>query len=158
MTNNDVIALGKVLNQVSHLRGKKFAYAVYKNKAIIEKEIEIFNELRKEPHSDFNEYEQERANLCINFSRKDENGSPKKVNGPQGEQYDIEDMDGFQIEFQKLQDKYPQVIEHLEKTKKEIDDFLNSESEIELVKVSIDDIPEDVDANTIDALKFIIKD
>src|SRR6056297_289326 len=110
MTNNDIISLGDVLNKVSHLRGKKFAYAVFKNKDIIEKEIEYFNQLKKEPHPELQNYEQERTALCVNHSRKDENGNPKQVNGPQGEQYDIEDMEAFQKDFSELQQKYPEVI------------------------------------------------
>lgn len=154
MTNKELIELNNVLDQVAHVRGKKFAYAVFKNKEIIKKEMEIFEKLQKEPHPQYPDYENERTTLCINYSKKDENGNAKTTSE---NKYDIEDLEGFQKEFDELKVKYKEVFDHMEETRKEMDEFLNDECKVELVKVSIDDLPDDVDANLLMNLKNIIE-
>jgi hypothetical protein len=154
MTNKELIELNSVLDQVAHIRGKKFAYTVFKNKEIIKKEMEIFEKLQKEPHPQYPEYENERTMLCINYSKKDENGNAKTT---VENKYDIEDLEGFQKEFDELKVKYKEVFDHMEETRKEMDEFLNDECKVELVKVSIDDLPDDVDANLLMNLKNIIE-
>lgn len=155
MTNKDLITLNQILEQMNDVKGKKFAYAVLKNQSIIQKEIEYFEKLRqKEIHPNFQEYEEKRKNLCELHSRKNENGEAITYQN----QYDIEDLDKFQTEFEDLKSEYPEVVEAVEQHRKEYEDFLNQESEVELVKVSLEEIPEEVDANILKYLQFIIKE
>jgi hypothetical protein len=152
MKNKDLVQLSQTLNQVSGIKGKEFAYAVFKNKNLIEQEIKIFEQLRKDPHPDFQNYENERMIVCINYSQKDDNGNPVIENN----QYKIEDWVGFQEDMKELADKYKDVIEDMENTRKEYEDFMEKESSIELITVKFENLPNDIDAITLERLKFMI--
>jgi len=152
MKNKDLVQLSQTLNQVSGIKGKEFAYAVFKNKNLIEQEIKIFEQLRKDPHPDFQNYENERMIVCINYSQKDDNGNPVIENN----QYKIEDWSGFQEDMKELSDKYKDVIEDMENTRKEYEDFMEKESSIELITVKFENLPNDIDAITLERLKFMI--
>jgi len=152
MKNKDLITLAQTLNQVSELKGRDFAYAVFKNKSLIEQEIKIFEQLRKEPHPDFQNYENERNIVCINYSKKDDNGNPVIVNNA----YQIEDMNAFNADMAELQEKYKEVIGDMNDARKEYEDFLEKESTIQLIKVKYENIPNDVNANLLSKLQFMI--
>jgi hypothetical protein len=152
MKNKDLITLAQTLNEVSYLKGKQFAYAVFKNKSLIEQEVKIFEQLRKDPHPDFQNYENERNIVCINYSKKDDNGNPIITNNA----YQIEDMNGFNTDMQELGEKYKDVLDDMNNARKEYEDFLEKESSVQLIKVNFNDIPEDVDANLLSKLQFMI--
>jgi hypothetical protein len=153
MKNKDLIALAQTLNQVSDLKGKDFAYGVFKNKSLIEQEIKIFEQLRKAPHPDFQNYENERNIVCINYSKKDDNGNPIITNNA----YQIEDMNGFNADMAELQIKYKEVLDDMTAARKEYEDFLEKESTIQLIKVKIENVPNDVTANLLSQLQFMIE-
>lgn len=153
MTNKELIELNNVLDQVSHIKGKQFAYAVFKNKSLIEEELKIFEKLKRDPHPQYQDYENERTILCITHSKKDDNGEPVINAG----KYDIEDLGVFQKEFDELKVKYQEVFDDLKQAEDEYNDFLNDESKCELVKVSVSDLPDDIDAQFLMALKHMIK-
>lgn len=161
MTNRDLIKLNNVLEQLKSVKGKKFAYAVYKNKSLIEDEMKIFEQVKKDPHPDYENYENERLELLNKYSRKDESGNPITVPTEDGNRrYDIpeENIQDFQNEFNELREKYPEVIQHLEESSREYEEFLNQESNItdQLVKVKFDDLPEDIDYYFIEAISPMI--
>jgi len=153
MTNKELIELNKVLDQVSHIKGKQFAYAVFKNKSIIEEELKIFDKLKRDPHPQYQGYENERTALCINHSKKDKNGNPIVNAG----KYDIEDLESFQKEFEELKEKYVEVFDDLKSAEDEYNAFLNDETKCELIKVKISDLPDDIDAQFLMALKNMIE-
>lgn len=155
MTNREMIQLNSALDRVSHIRGKKFAYAVYKNKKLIEEELKIFDKLKRDPHPDYPAYEQERKSLCELHSKKDENGNALKTADGK---YDIENTEKFKEEHAVLEEKYKDALEHLNEATKDFEKFLNEEANVELVKVTIEDFPEDIDANILITLKSMIDD
>lgn len=161
MKNRDLIMLGQVLAQFTNSKGKDFAYAVFKNKQIIEQELKIFEDMKKDengnpkqPHPDYMNYEQERQIVCINYADKDEAGNPVVENN----HYKISDMVSFQAEMDSVRVKYAEVISDIEKSNKDFEDFLDKESEIKLVKVAIKDLPESISAEDIEKLSLIIKE
>lgn len=164
MTNRELIELNQALEQLKSVKGKNFAYAVYKNKSLIEDEMKIFEQMQKEPHPEFQDYENERIELLNKYARKDDNGNPITVDAGDGvnRKYDIadEDIPEFQNEFQQLREKYSEVVKHIEETKNEYEEFLDQESNIsdQLVKVSIADLPEDVDFNFLKAIEPMLDD
>lgn len=152
-TNKELIELNAVLNEVTNIKGKKFAYMVVKNKSLIEQELKVFEEIKRNPHPDYEKYELERKELCESHSKKDENGNIKSVDG----KYDIEDMGAFQKDFEVLKEKYKEVIDDLQAAEQDFNNFLNDEAKVELVKVKIDDLPDDIDAEFLLKLKSVIE-
>jgi hypothetical protein len=155
MKNKDLVPFNAALQEVSDIRGKDFAYAVFKNKSIVEKELEIFKQLQRTPHPDFQSYEQERHILCVTHSIKDENGQPKILNN----RFEIDPLQqiDFQNEFQDLKEKYNDVIQDMQNAEQEYNDFLEKDSTIELIKVKFEDLPENVNASFLERIKWMIK-
>lgn len=157
MKNKEIFGLRSVLEELSEIKGKSFAYAVYKNKELLDKEIEIINKLKKEPHPDYINYENERQLLCIKHSEKNELNEPLFNYNPDGTQsYKIIDIDKFNEEYTLINDKYTDVLKDMLDSKKEFEDFLEKESDIVLKKVSIRDLPDDITASFFEKIKYMI--
>lgn len=157
MKYKDIFALREALNEVDYIRGKSFAYAVFKNKQILEKEMEILNQIKKEPHPDFINFENERTLLCTQHSELDENGEIVTNFTPDGQKtFKIKDMDLFNEEYIVLAEKYKDVLDDMTESKKEYDDFLEREFESELTKIKMEDLPDDISASFLEKIKFMI--
>ena len=154
MKNKDLITLNAALQEVSNIKGKDFAYAVFKNKSIVEKELEIFNKLQKEPHPEFQNYEQERNILCITHSIKNDDGNPVIKNN----RYEIDAVQqvDFQNEFEDLKEQYKEVIEDMQQAENDYNEFLEKETNIDLIKIKFSDLPDDVDAVFLGKIQWMI--
>ena len=157
MKNSEIFGLREALNEVDYIRGKSFAYAVFKNKDLLDKEIEMINKLKKEPHPDYINFENERSLLCQINCEKDENGNPVLQYNPDGTQaYKIQDIQSFNTEYVQLSDKYKDVLEDMKTSKEDFDAFLEKQSDVELKKIKIDDLPNDISANFLEKIKYMI--
>lgn len=157
MKYKDIFALREALNEVDYIRGKSFAYAVFKNKQILDSEIEIINQIKKEPHPDFINFENERTLLCTQHSDLDENGEVITNLTPDGQKtFKIKDMELFNDEYTVLAEKYKDVLDDMNNSKAEYDEFLEREFETELTKIKMDDLPEDISASFLDKIKFMM--
>jgi hypothetical protein len=158
MKNRELFDLREALNEVDYIRGKVFAYAVFKNKQILDQEIEAIQSTKNNPHPDYLNFENERTLLCQIHSEKDENGNPVLQYNPDGTQtYKIEKIEDFNIEYQKMAEKYASVLEDMQKSKEEYDALLEKETNIELTKITIDDLPDDISASFLEKIKYMIE-
>ena len=157
MKNKEIMGLRESLNDVDYIRGKAFAYAVFKNKLMLDEELEAFNKLKREPHSDYLNFENERTLLCQIHAEKDENGNPVLQYNTDGTQaFKIQDMQIFNDEYVKLAEKYEYVIKDMNDAKIEFDEFMNKDSEIVLKKIKMEDLPNDISAGFLEKIKFMI--
>lgn len=157
MKNKEIFSLREALNDVDYIRGKSFAYAVFKNKEMLDKEIETINKLKKDPHADYFNFENERTLLCQTYSEKDENNNPVLQYNPDNTQsFKIENIQQFNEEYIKMADKYKDVLEDMNNSKKDFDEFLEKESDIILKKISIEDLPNDINASFFEKIKFML--
>ena len=157
VTYKDLMSLNETLDKYSKVKGKEFAKAVFLNKDAIQKELKILQNFQRIPHPDYMNYENERMIICINYAEKDTNGNPIIENGPDGRQrYKIEDQMGFQIDFAELREKYKEVIDDMDNSQKEFDDFINQPSDVKLTKINLNSLPDEIDAQMIEELKFMI--
>jgi len=157
MKNKDLFELREALNDVDYIKGKVFAFAVFKNKQMLDAEIEAINSIKKDPGEDYIKYEQERTNLCASHSEKDDDGNPVLEYLPNGQQsFKIIDMKKFETEYSKLADKNKKMLESIEENKKEFDAFLEKDADISLKTVSIDDFPEDISASFLEKIAIMI--
>jgi len=145
MTRNEVINFHRGLIGVASLKGAKFAYAVIKNKKACEKEIEIINEIAKQSE-EFIAFERTRIELCKKHCSKNDLGEPKMIHiqGQLSKFEGLDDNENFVKEFKALQKENKKVIE--EREKQQIDQvlFLKETTELEVHKMSITEIPEEI--------------
>lgn len=158
MKNIELVDFKEALNNVAYVDGKDFASAVYENMIIIENELEKLSKMKKEPHSDYINYENERILLCETSSKKDENGKVKFEYDENGQQrYDIEDFDKFNVKFEELKNKYDAVLMDMQKAKNDMDILLNQEVSVEFFKVGVAELPEKINAATMKTIKYMLK-
>jgi hypothetical protein len=155
MKNVDLFRLREGLNDVSNLKGVKFAYVVLKNKKIVEEEIETLQK-SVEMSLQFQEFERKRIGLCEQFSEKNKDGSPIIIINA----YSIPDRETFESEVSQLKNKYLECVLEREKQLREYDKLLNEESDVinRLSKININNVPDDISATQLDAIKEIIED
>jgi len=157
MKNRELQELRESLNEVDYIRNKTFAYAVYSNKRLLDIELETINKLKRQPHPDYITFENERTLLCRIHCEKDENGNPELQYNPDGTQaFKILDMQKFNEEYQEMAKKYEDVLKDMQDAKRDFDDFMEKESDVELKKVNINDLPDDVSANFLEKIKFML--
>jgi len=157
MKNKEIVAFREALNEVDYIRNKTFAYAVFRNKDILDKEIETINKLKRQPHPDYINFENERTLLCKIHCEKDENGNPILQYNPDGTQaFKIMDMQAFNTEFAEIQVKYEDVLKDMQDAKRDFDDFMEKDSDVELKKVNVNDLPDDISANFLEKIKFML--
>lgn len=157
MKNKEIQQLRSSLDEVDYIRGKAFAYAVFSNKRILDLEIEIINKVRKEPHPDYINFENERTLLCQIHSEKDDNGNPVLNYNPDGTQaFKIANIEEFNKEYIIIAEKYKDVLSDMQKSKTDFDSFLEKDSDVEIKKIQIDDLPNDISASFLEKIKFMI--
>lgn len=150
----ELMQLGNSFNAVSDLKGVKFAYAILKNKKIIANELEVLQTLAK-PNPKFREYETKRVALCEEYCDKDEKGKPKvEKNNYVG----LEENEKFKEELNKLQEEYKSVLDNQNKKREEYITLMQEEIEIDLYKVILDNLPEDITPKQLESIKLIVED
>jgi hypothetical protein len=159
ITRQQIVDLYSLLKkEYANVKSTKFAYGIAKNLKNIQDEIDFLNEMNKAPE-DFIKYEIKRQDLCVQMAKKDDEGKILKKKLPNGkEAYDIEDQEKFDKSILELQEEFKDAIE--EKKQKEIDmhNFLKEKVSVSIYKMSIDEFPEDLNAETMIILEPIIKD
>lgn len=139
MTNNKLTELYESLLAIKGYRGVKFNYAVAKNIGILEPEIRSF-EKSIEILPDYSEYDKERVALAEKMAKKDELGKPILA----GNKYDIENMAEFNEALKTIQETHKEAISNRDKQIEEYTHLMDAETKIELFKIEIDQIPEDI--------------
>lgn len=157
LKKNDLFDLFKNLKKLSNLKGVKFSYAIAKNVVIVEREISAIDESLK-PSEDFVKYEKERIELAKEYSEKDEKGNPKTTTKNKKEVFVMKDKTKFDKAFKKFQGTYKIV---LDKRQKQVDEylaFLDTDSDIELFKIKLSDVPEDISVEQMQGIQVLIED
>jgi len=126
------------LKEVSELRGVKFAIAVVKNAKSVDAEIEALNSAIPQPSKRFS-----------TFLSKSEDIRKRYQNALDDEK------DAINNEFIELQKTYEKDIK--ERNDEEAE-FLETEASFNIVKVDVEDIPEDVSALMLHKISAMIND
>lgn len=125
----------------------KFKYFVWKNKKLIQDELEII-EKSLVISDEFKKYDSERVELCKTHSNKDESWEAIMINNS----FDIIDKWLFTIDMKELQEKHKETLEAYAKQIEDYDKLLNEETQLELVKVWDDNIPDELEQKVLDVL------
>lgn len=155
MKRKEITTLLNSLNEVSEIKGVRFAFSILKNRKKLETQIEedklIFDEILK-PSDGFKEFETKRVDLCVLYSEKDDNGNPITEN----DQYKITDMVKFNSELSLLSNDYNEFIEERYKQVSEYNSLMEEELVIDFNKVNFDDLPTDISEKQLRGLEFMI--
>jgi hypothetical protein len=151
MFRKDLFTLKAGLESVSKLQGVKFAYAVARNLAIITEEIAPLTKAI-EPSKEFAEFNKQRLELCNEYAKKAEDGTPVIV----GTDFIIEDRELFDKIVEELKSQFKEAIESRDKQINEYQEMLEEPCDINLVKISDDLLPEAINAEQIFGIMEII--
>lgn len=152
MTNKNIIALYNDLKAIN-LKGVKFSYGIAKNLSILEIEIKAI-EKTTEFTPDFKNYEKERIELASKHAKKDEEGKVVIENG----RYILEDKDTADQEFKELREKYKEALEERDQQLEDYKALLEEESSVELFKIKLSDVPEDISTEQMTSIFAIIEE
>jgi hypothetical protein len=153
MLKEKILKLYQALNTLGNLRGVKFAYFVVKNLNILKPEIEALQK-SLEPSGDYNAYDAERVELAKKFAKKDEKGNPVVENNS----FVLEDKDGFDKELKGLVKKHKTALDIREKQISEYNELLKEETKVELYKVKLADVPEDITTEQMAGIFEMVED
>jgi hypothetical protein len=163
MKNFEVINLAETLTayaqQLKSLKGAKFANCIIKNSDLLGKESKTILDSRKIEDS-YKEYETKRVELCEKFSNKNEDGTPKKKSiTSQSFEYDIDLTNTeFISAIDALKDEYKDVLKLQDEHQLDFNKFLEDESTLELIKISIDSVDDAISVELFSAIKSFIID
>lgn len=162
MTKGELINFYGNLQKLGNLRGVKFAYVVARNLALIKPEIEAL-EKALEASDEFLKYDKERIELAKKFSKKDEKGEPivvKRVeNGVEREVFDgLENNPEWEAAFNVLKEQYKSVLEARELQIKEQNEILKTESTVQLHKIALSDVPQEISSQQMNWIIEIVNE
>jgi hypothetical protein len=148
-----------ILNQLSeHKTTAKGAYAISKNKRLIETEVKSIQDAysnRKVPE-DVSKFEQERIETCRSFGDKNEAGEPIVLKG----RFVIppEKLTEFDTVISELSEKYKDALAEKEKLEQELMDLMQEEIDLSLHVIKVGDLPDEISASQIDILGEMVAD
>ena len=135
MKNGEIYGVNRVLSEVlKSARSAKLIYGMTKNLERTEREIRIFDVIRR-PSGQFNEFTSKRVALCEASSRRDEKGVIKTVPGPNGTEYDIIDRPAFDKALELLRQEYAGAIDEYNAAIGRFNKHMDDESELKIYKV-----------------------
>ena len=136
-----------------NLKGVKFNYVIARILVELQRHIDSLEESIK-PSDLFKKFEQEKNQLLLKYSEKDDKGDVV-FEDEQKTQVKIKDdeQEEFNEEFGKLIEEYDEVLKERDKQLKEFDRLIREEAvEIKVPELTLDDIPEDIDTKTMTSL------
>jgi predicted RNA-binding protein len=152
MLVHQVTKARKALTSVSHYEGIDFAYAVFKNKQLIDNKLSEVDFI-KNVSPQIVEYEEKRVQLCEEFAKKDSNGKSIIEN----DLYVIDNKEMFKIKMDDLLNEYKPFVEERQKQIEIFNNKMNEESKIEFVKIKKEQIPPQLKtADELDGISFMI--
>ena len=154
MKNKDLSIFFNGLESVGKLNGFKFAFAVAKNLDLVRSELIAFQKA-SEPSKEFAEYETKREELCVQFSEKTPEGEPIILNN----NYVIKDgKRSFDLKIKALKEDFKKALEIQDKKVEESRKYLEEDCEVQLIILVKSEIPDDINAEQLRAIKYMIKD
>ncbi len=150
--------ISTVLPSLDKIKGAKFHYALLKNIDILQKELDLL-QTKSKPSEKFTQYEQLRVALCEQYAAKDENGVAKKRDSGNGQtEFDIDTESAeWKSAIEKLKTDNAEVIAEREEQIKHYNDLLEVEAIITFHLMKLEDIPNEVNGEQMQALRFWIQ-
>jgi len=151
----ELFDIRKTLDKLSNQEGIDFAYAIFKNKQIIDNktmELDFIKNVSKE----IIEYEEKRIKICEQYSKKNENGQSIIEN----DTYSIieDSHEEFETKMKQLYDEYKIPIEDRRQQIEIFNKKMNSECELNFYKLKKEQIPNNIKTATdLEEIAFMIE-
>lgn len=143
----------KALDAVSNYDGIDFAYAVFKNKKLIDNKL-MEVDFIKNVSPKIVEYEKKRVSLCEQYAQRDEQGNPMF----EGDLFIINEKEEFR---EKMNELFQQYEESIKERQQQIDIFnekMNQKVELPFIKLTKEQIPPQITtAKELDDIAFMIE-
>ncbi len=153
MKRQDVLKLKEGLTAVGSLKGKsenrvKFVYAVAKNQSKVDSEIDALK-AAIEPTEKFKEFEEKRIKINEKYCRRDENDKPieeKSKDGVPVYTFDDAEKKKRDKDVESLFEESKSVLDERQEQVDKYNEMLKEDIDLELHKVKIDFVPDDITA------------
>lgn len=155
MKKKDVINLFIALSTLPATKGAKFSYAVAKNLSVLKDEV-ISLESGLKILDESKEYEKARLELLKSYAEKDENNNPVTKNN--GKEFVIVDQEKFEKEFEDLKVEHASGYTVRQKQIDEYEEMLEEEATVDIFKVKLANVPDDVTPAQMYSIFAIIDD
>lgn len=145
----------KTLDSVSNYQGIDFAYAVFKNKQLIDNKL-MEMDFIKNVSPEIIEYEEKRIKICDQYSKKDSNGLPIIEN----DLYliDESDKEDFKYKMDELLNQYKVPVEYRQNQIELFNQKMNSTVNIDFIKIKKEQIPSQIStAKELENISFMIE-
>lgn len=153
MKKGEIFRLYLALLGLKEYSGLRFAYGVSKNINLLKSEAEAIISSQKKSE-EYAKYEEERVALAQSHARKDANGNPIVS----GDRYVIENSDVFGKKFSKLKLKHQKAIAEWEKKMKELETLLEEKASVELHRIKLKDVPDEISVGQLSEIYILIEE
>jgi len=165
MKNYDLFMLAEELanniERLKALKGAKFTFGILKNIDVLEREVKLLAGSSK-PTDEYIAYDKLRIALCEQFTAKDENGELKKketVSAPGQFEYDIDtESQEWKDAIAKMKNDNAEVLKARDEQIAQYNELLMSETDVELFKIKLDDVPNDITMDLMKIIKHFVKE
>lgn len=155
-TRENLVQIWGVLNSLAQEKTTaKGAYGIAKNKRIIETEVKSIEEAQRNQKlpDGIEDFEAKRIDLCKEYCDKDKDGKPM-VDG--NSFVIIENQVVFTEKLTELREEFAEPLQARKDQDKDFREFLKEDVEIDLHKIKIDDMPNNITGQQIEILDDII--
>jgi len=147
MTKGEALNLFSNLSEISGITKTKFNFAIARNISILKPEIMALQKAL-EGTKEFKEVDKKRIELAEKHSQKDDKGKPVMFQN----RYILKDQAGFEKELEELKAKDKKIWAEREKQVEEYDELLKTKSDFKPYKLSMKDVPEDLETTVMKAV------
>ena len=140
----------KLSNITSH---PKFAYAMVKNKQLIEPEYKAILSLYIYGDK-YKKYDKERLKLIDKYGSRDSSNELIITNG--SVMFSNENLTKFENEISILKNEYTEVLTQVETINSEVNKILNETIDINIHKINIDYVPDQIKIGDMEILEVLI--
>jgi hypothetical protein len=153
MRLHELTRIKQTLDVVSNYPGLEFAYAVFKNKQIIDK-ILMDVDFIKNVNPKVIEYEEKRISVCEELADKDSDGNPMT----EGDLYIIQDKEKFRNKMDEILEEYRPYVEERQQQVELYNQKMNAEIDVKFMRIKKEDLPPQIQtARDLEQLSFMIE-
>jgi hypothetical protein len=158
--NSELVIMLRGFEGLKALEGRKFTYAIQKNKKIISNEMEIVNASLKiaegKTMEDLQAYEKAREELLLKYGQKTEVGALDI--DPITQKVPITNVDAFNTGFGKLGIKYKDALAEQDKLDVINQEIMDAPANINFFKIDLDIVPESISNEQMSIIFLLIKE
>lgn len=161
ISREKLFGLNVLFNRLSGQKTNvQFHYTVAKNKRLLVPELECLQEARV-PSEEFTSYQKERIDLCKEYCKKDEDGTPIVLDpDTPTSRFDFEEDQKEILDnaMKPIAEKYKNVIEEQDKKEKDFFDLLKEEVDIPFNLFKLKYMPEEIIGEDVEILFDLIEE